>query len=99
MQNEYQKLKLEVKLFYRIFFTAFVILLDLVVFFFLALMMMNYEDHYAETDGAWYSLASMDLVDMLTFFGLLLWILMNLVALTYMIVRLIRRITPAGARL
>ncbi len=75
----------------RIVIVLFIIFVDIAIFLFLGLLLMNYEDFYMEEDGPWYSLESMDLTDKLIYFGYNFWIFLNVIILMYLIIRFIKK--------
>lgn len=80
--------------FKRIIIILLIVLMDLAIFLFLGLLLMNYEDFYTEADGPWYSLESMDLMDKIIYFGYNFWILLNAIILIYLIIRFIKKKRP-----
>jgi len=50
-----------------------IIVIDLGIYIFLGLLMMNYEDFYEESEGEYWSLASMTTSEKITYIGLNIW--------------------------
>ncbi|MCY1635484.1 hypothetical protein [Marinifilum sp. D737] len=75
------------------FLIAFGLLLfDLIVYLFLSLMLMNYDDFYDEKKGAYWSLDSMSFWQKANYIGLNVWHLINMIAIGYVIYRLVKAI-------
>lgn len=73
------------------------ILIDLAVYIFLGLTLMNYDDFYDESKGPYWSLDSMTSSEKMTFIGLNVWYVLNVFVLgwvIYRIVRLLKRRSP-----
>ena len=65
------------------------IIFDFIVYLFLGLMLMNYDDFYDESKGEYWSLASMKFRQKANYVGLNLWHVINLLAIGYVIYHLI----------
>ena len=63
------------------------IVVDLAVYILFGLLLMNYEDFYDESEGEYWSWASMNTSEQLTVVGLNIWNLVNILALIYLIYR------------
>jgi hypothetical protein len=68
------------------------ILFDLVVYFILAMLLMNYDDFYDESKGEYWSLESMTFWQKANYIGLNLWHVINLIVIGYLIYRVIKMI-------
>ena len=75
----------------RIFIITAILLLDLFLYFFLGLMMMNYEDFYTPADGPWYSLQSMDTQEQLIWFSYISWFVLNGIAILLLLKKFVSR--------
>lgn len=83
-----------------------IIIIDVSVYVFFGLMLMNYEDFYNESKGAYWSLESMTLTDKFYYIGFEVWNVLNLIAIGYLIYRIIKgirkrpitNILPSGGR-
>ncbi len=62
-----------------------IIILDLVIYFFLALSLMNYEDFYNESKGEYWSLGSMTFWEKVSYIGFNIWLIINLFVIGYII--------------
>ena len=72
-----------------------IIIFDFVVYIILGLLLMNYDDFYDESKGEYWSLQSMTLWEIMNYIGLNLWHLINLIAIGYIIYRIVKRMkTP-----
>lgn len=69
-----------------------IIIIDISVYVFFGLMLMNYEDFYNESKGAFWSLESMTLTEKFYYIGFEIWNVLNLIAIGYLIYRIIKRI-------
>lgn len=74
----------------KLFVLLALLILDTLVFFVLALFLMNYEDNYDELKGDFWSLNSMDTTEKLLYIIYLTWIVINLVGLIYLCFKLIK---------
>jgi hypothetical protein len=84
----------------KTFIVIGLLLIDLVIYLFLGLMLMNYDDFYQESDGEYWSLESMDMNDKIIFISFNAWQVLNVLLALYIAYRLIRNIkkratTPA----
>lgn len=71
----------------KIFIWLCIISLDLIVYFILAMLLMQYDDFYDESKGTYWSLESMDFGQKINYIGLNLWHLINLIVIGYVIYR------------
>jgi large-conductance mechanosensitive channel len=69
-----------------------IIILDLVIYFILALLLMNYDDFYDESKGKYWSLESMTPWQKVNYIGFNIWQIVNLIAIGYIIYRIIKEI-------
>ena len=76
----------------KIFIWLGIISLDLIVYLILAMLLMQYDDFYDESKGAYWSLESMDFGQKINYIGLNLWHLINLILIGYLIYRFIRKL-------
>lgn len=65
-----------------------IILLDVCIYFFLGIAMMDYDDFYEESKGEYMSLESMDSIQRSIFFSLNIWNFINIILVVYMIYRM-----------
>ena len=66
------------------------IIFDLVIYIFLGLMMMGYDDFYDEIKGEYWSLASMTFWQKVNFISLNLWSFLNIILIGYLIYRIVK---------
>lgn len=76
----------------NIFIWTGIILIDLVVYVILGMLLMQYDDFYDESQGAYWSLESMNFWQKVNYVGLNLWHLINLILIGYLIYRFIRKL-------
>ena len=69
-----------------------VIILDLAVYLVLGMLLMNYDDFYDESEGEYWSLSSMTMTEKATYIGLNVWHVVNLIAIGYIMYRIVKRI-------
>jgi len=69
-----------------------IILLDLAVYIFLGLLLMNYDDFYDESKGEYWSLDSMTFWQKFNYIALHIWHLVNALFLAYIIYRIIKSV-------
>lgn len=69
-----------------------IIILDISVYVFFGLMLMNYEDFYNESKGAFWSLESMTLTEKFYYIGFESWNVLKLIAIGSLINRIIKGI-------
>src|SRR5690606_18917260 len=65
------------------------IISDLAVYIFLALMLMNYEDFYNESKGAYFSLESMTFWQKVNYISLNIWYLINIIFIVFLIYKIV----------
>lgn len=65
------------------------IILDLVVYIFLGLMLMNYEDFYDESKGRYYSLESMTFLEKISYISLNLWYFINIIFIGFLVYKIV----------
>ncbi len=82
----------------RILIVALLLAVDLAVFVFLGLLMMNYEDFYMPEDGPWYSFQSMSSQEIFIWFAYQGWFVINVFILIYFIYRWIKKIRTTTSR-
>lgn len=75
----------------NILITAGIIILDLAIYFVLALSLMNYEDFYDESKGEYWSLKSMTLWQKVNYIGFSIWQIINLITIAYVIFQILKR--------
>ena len=75
----------------RVLLVALIIIIDLFLYLFLGLMMMNYEDFYTPEDGPWYSLESMTTQEMLIWFAYHGWFVLNSIILIFLTYKWIKK--------
>ena len=66
------------------------ILIDLVVYVILGLLLMNYDDFYDESKGPYWSLESMTTTQKITYIGLNVWHVVNVIIIGYVIYRIVK---------
>lgn len=64
-------------------------ILDLVVYIFLGLMLMNYEDFYDESKGRYYSLESMTFLEKISYISLNLWYFINIIFIGFLVYKIV----------
>lgn len=68
------------------------LLFDLVVYIFLGLMLMGYDDFYEESKGEYWSLESMTFWQKTNYIGLYLWHLVNVVFIVFLIYKIVNKV-------
>lgn len=76
----------------NILIVVVIIILDLAIYFVLALLLMNYDDFYDESKGEYWSLESMTFWQKVNYIGFNIWQIINLIAIGYIIYRIIKEI-------
>ncbi len=66
------------------------IIIDLSVYVFLGLLLMNYDDFYDESKGPYWSLESMTTFQKLNYLGVYVWHIVNILIIGYVIYRVIK---------
>lgn len=66
------------------------IIFDLALYFFLSLMLMDYEDFYDESKGVYYSLESMTFWQKINYISLLLWYLVNIIFVIFLLYKIVK---------
>lgn len=69
-----------------------VIVIDICVFLFLGLYLMNYEDFYNESKGEFWSLASMETDQKIAYICYIAWIIMNIIGVISILIYYGRKI-------
>ena len=69
-----------------------IIIIDLLIYFVLALLLMNYDDYYDASKGEYWSLESMTFWQKVNYIGFNVWQIINLIAIGYIIYRIIKEI-------
>lgn len=69
----------------NILITIGIIITDLIIYFFLSLLLMNYDDFYDESKGEYWSLGSMNFWQKINYIGLNIWHLINIIGIGYII--------------
>lgn len=65
------------------------IVFDLFVYIFLALILMNYEDFYDESKGAYFSLESMTFWQKISYISLNLWYFINIIFIGFLVYKIV----------
>lgn len=68
------------------------IVFDLVVYLFLGVMLMGYDDTYEESKGEYWSLASMTFWQKVNYISLYLWYLVNIIFIIFLIYKMLNKI-------
>ena len=66
------------------------LMVDLALYFALAIMLINYEDLYDGGQGAFYSLESMTFWQKINYFSLIAWYVLNIALILYLVYRFLR---------
>ncbi|WP_338763501.1 hypothetical protein WAF17_19750 [Bernardetia sp. ABR2-2B] len=66
-----------------------ILFLDFVLYIFLGVYMMKYDDFYQESEGEYFSLESMELDEQIVYIAFNVLVLLNIVILVYLIYRII----------
>lgn len=75
----------------RILKIFFFIILDISIYLFLGLVLLNYEDHFDRRKGDYYSFKSMNSSELLAYIGFGLWQIINLGLILYILFKLFKR--------
>ncbi len=62
-----------------------IIIIDIIVYILLGLLLMNYEDFYDDSKGEYWSLKSMSTTDIIVYFTLNFWHLLNIILIGYIV--------------
>jgi hypothetical protein len=73
------------------------ILFDIIVYLFLGLLLMQYDDFYNESKGEYWGLASMTSTEKIYYIGFNVWNILNLIAMGYIVLRAIKWIKIRNA--
>ncbi len=71
----------------------FIILIDLIVYLFLGVAMMDYDDFYEESKGEYMSLESMDTFQKSIFISMNIWNIINIVFVIFIIYKVYKHFT------
>ncbi len=74
----------------NIFIAVGLIVVDLAVYIFLGLLLMNYDDFYDESEGPYWSLESMTTSEKITYIGLNIWHVINLIVVGIIVYKTIK---------
>jgi len=74
-----------------------IVLLDIAVYIVLGVLLMSYDDTYNESNGVYWSLSSMSFSEKVSYIAINIWHLINLIAIGYLIYRIIKRIKKNAA--
>lgn len=72
------------------FIVIIIIIIDVGVYLFFGLLLMNYDDFYDESEGEYWSLESMTFWEKVNYIAFELWNILNLIAIIYIIYRMIK---------
>ena len=75
----------------KILIGLFLFFIDLVIYIFLGLVLLSYEDFYEESKGEYWSLASMTLGQKMAYIGWYIWIFTNIILILYFIYKLVKK--------
>lgn len=78
--------------FLRIIILVTIILIDVCVYLFLGLLLMNYEDSYDSSKGEYWSLSSMNTSEKIIYICYIAWIIINLIVIALLARRLFIKI-------
>ena len=67
------------------------IILDFALYIIIGLILLNYEDFYNESEGEYWSLASMTIIEKIAFISYYLLIAVNILLIVYFIYRMIKK--------
>lgn len=68
------------------------IVFDLVVYLFLGVMLMGYDDTYEESKGEYFSLASMTFWQKVNYISVYIWYLVNIIFIVFLIHKMLNKI-------
>lgn len=66
-----------------------ILFIDLVIYIFIGLVIMTYEDFYDQSIGAYWSLASMTLGQKIAYIGWYIWLIANVILILYFIYKMV----------
>jgi hypothetical protein len=75
----------------KIIIGLFIILLDLLIGLILGILLMDYDDFYQESKGEYWSWDSMNTFQKQIYFGMNLWWGLNVIAIGYIIYRILKK--------
>ncbi|MFC0605987.1 hypothetical protein [Winogradskyella pulchriflava] len=68
-----------------------IIVIDVVLYITIGLILMNYEDFYNESEGEYFSLASMTLIEKIAFISYYLLIVANILLIIYALYKIVTK--------
>lgn len=76
----------------RFFIGLIIAFVDIVIYIFLGLVLLGYEDFYDESKGEYWSLASMTLGQKVAYICWHIWFAINILLILYIIIRFVKQI-------
>ena len=67
------------------------IFIDFALWIIIGLVLLNYEDFYLESKGEYWSLASMTTIEKIAYLSYFIWIIANIILVTYFIFRFFKK--------
>ncbi len=78
---------------WRTFFIGLIIVfVDVIIYIVFGVMMMAYDDSYDESKGEYWSLESMTVFDKTIYFSIMLWNIINLLAILFILFNFVKQI-------
>lgn len=68
----------------------FVIFIDLAIYIFLGLVILNYEDFYDESEGPYFSLGSMTIGEKISYVLIHIWYVLHILLLFYLLYKTVQ---------
>ena len=78
--------------FLKIVIFAFIFIVDICIYLFLGLLLMNYDDNYDGSEGAYWSLSSMNTAEKIIYISYNAWIILNIIVIAFLARRVYRKI-------
>jgi len=76
----------------RFFIGLLIVFIDLIVYIFLGLVILGYEDFYDESKGAYWSLESMTIGQKAAYIGWYVWYCTNIIIILYFLMKFFKLI-------
>ncbi len=92
LHENYQSLVVSVFNKRNIFIAILIIAIDISIYVFLGLLLINYEDFYDSSKGSYYSLASMTFNQKIYYITFIIWEIINIIGIGYLIIKVIQKI-------
>ena len=75
-----------------------IVVADVIIYIVLGLLLMNYEDNYSESEGEYWSLASMTTSEKITYIGLQILFAINVLGVAYCVYWLAKKLKNVSSQ-